>query len=116
MIDPLLAPDQELPVAFCELCDDKFRASSECLNCNVPMCLSCKENHLKNDRLSKHVIKEYSDMLLRLPPKPEVEGKKSVVIKDLERKFKSEIRPPSSTHSAQSTRSAMIFDRRKETF
>jgi len=93
MIDPLIAPDQELPVAFCELCEKKYRASSECLNCNIPMCASCKENHLKNDRLSKHVIKDYSDMLLRLSPKQEdIEGK-TLLIKDLEKKFKSDIRP-----------------------
>jgi len=118
MIDPQLAPDQELPVAFCELCDKQYRASSECLNCNVPMCSSCKENHLKNERMSKHVIKDYSDMLLRLPPKPEVEGKSGALIKDLERKFKSDIRPPSSTNSANSKRSvrSMMFERKKDKF
>lgn len=41
-----------IPYAYCDLCEgDKQRAMCECLNCNMPLCLKCKEKHLSNPRL-----------------------------------------------------------------
>ncbi|CDW78080.1 UNKNOWN [Stylonychia lemnae] len=58
--------DLTIPYAFCELCeqsDEKVRATCECLNCNLPLCLKCKNKHQQNPRLQTHKILNYQQMI-----------------------------------------------------
>ena len=70
-----LVTQKVIPEAFCDLCSDhleaagapryaKQRATAECLNCNIALCQSCSKSHLANERLSKHKVLEYLNMLL----------------------------------------------------